>query len=92
MAAAGNRDVMMKLLVGLKEAGGRMEDTAKFLETATLLRGVEHRYVLSVLRVSVEDHLVPIVVYPIVEYGSLHSFLTLARLNPTDCPLNVSHL
>lgn len=88
--AGGNKDVMMKMLVGLKE-GGRMEDTAKFLETATLLRGVEHEYVLSVLRVSVEDNLVPIVVYPIVEYGSMHNFLTLSRLNPTDCPLNVSH-
>ena len=50
---------------------------------------MDHPNVHSVLRVSVEDDYVPVVVYPIMEYGNLHQFLSLCRLAPMDSPLNV---
>jgi hypothetical protein len=43
-----------------------------------------------VLKVSVEDNYIPLVVYPIVEYGNLHQFLTFCRVSPKESPLNVS--
>jgi len=42
------------------------------------------------MRVSVEDNYVPIIVYPIMEYGNMHQFLTLCRVAPADSPLSVS--
>ena len=75
---------------GLKKESGKCDEIAKFLEHATLLRGIEHPNIQSVLCVSVEDNCVPLVVYPMVEYGNMHDVLLSCRLSPDQSPLNVS--
>ena len=75
---------------GLKKESGKRDEIAKFLEHATLLRGIEHPNIQSVLCVSVEDNYVPLVVYPMVEYGNMHDVLLSCRLSPDQSPLNVS--
>ena len=75
---------------GLKKESGKRDEIAKFLEHATLLRGIEHPNIQSVLCVSVEDNYVPLVVYPMVEYGNMHDILLSCRLTPDESPLNVS--
>ena len=75
---------------GLKKERGKRDEIAKFLEHATLLRGIEHPNIQPVLRVSVEDNCVPLVVYPLTEYGNLHDMLLFCRLTPDQSPLNVS--
>jgi serine/threonine protein kinase len=55
-----------------------------------LLRGIDHPNIHSMLSVSVEDNYVPLVIYPIMEYGNLHQFLVLCRITPADSPLSVS--
>lgn len=64
---------------GLKKESGKRDEIAKFLEHATLLRGIEHPNIQSVLCVSVEDNYVPLVVYPMVEYGNMHDVLLSAH-------------
>ena len=68
----------------------KRDEIAKFLEHATLLRGIEHPNIQPVLRVSVEDNCAPLVIYPLVEYGNLHDTLLFCRLTPDQSPLNVS--
>ena len=75
---------------GLKKESGKRDEIAKFLEHATLLRGIEHPNIQSVLCVSVEDNYVPLVVYPMVEFGNMHDVLLSCRLTPDESPLNVS--
>ena len=75
---------------GFEEGYGHHNEIAKFLEHATLLRGLEHPNIATVLRVSAEDNLIPLVLYPIVEYGNMHNFLTFCRMSPEESPLNVS--
>ena len=76
--------------LGFQKQYGHRDEITKFLECATLMRGMEHPNILSILGVSVEDDYVPIVVYPIMEYGNLHQFLALCRMAPGDSPLSVS--
>lgn len=71
---------------------GHCDEIAKFLELATLLREVDHPNVLTFLQLSVEDNYVPLVTYPIMEYGNMQQFLALCRMAPGDSPLNVSHM
>ena len=75
---------------GFQKQYGHRDEITRFLECATLLRGMDHPHLHSLLRVSVEDNHVPLVVYPIMEYGNLHQFLTLCRMTPADSPLSVS--
>ena len=76
--------------LGVTEDGSRRDQVAKFIEQATLLQGLEHPNILAVLGVSVEDNVVPIVLYPISEHGNLHIFMERCRVNPHECPLHVS--
>lgn len=69
---------------------GRREDITRFIEKATLMQGLEHPNVLPVLGMSLEDCCIPIILYPIVEYGNMHNFIELYRVSPQDSPLNVS--
>ena len=75
---------------GLKEGSPR-DEVVRFLEQATAFRGIEHPNLQPVLRVSVEDNIVPLVIYPIVEYGNMHSFLHHCRIAPEESPINVRH-
>ena len=68
---------MMSYCVGFGE-GSRREEIVRFLEAATLLRGVQHHHVLPLLRISVKDNYVSLVVYPLVQYGDMHSVMKLA--------------
>lgn len=77
---------------GFQKQYGHRDEVTKFLEQATLLRGLDHPNIHSLFRVSVEDNFNPLVVYPIVEYGNLHQFLILCRMTPNDSPLSVSHM
>lgn len=74
---------------GFQKQYGHRDEVTKFLECSTLLCGLDHPNLHSVLRVSVEDNYIPVVVYPSMEYGNLHQFLSLCRINPLDSPLNV---
>lgn len=85
----GYRNIMMKMSIGFKKQYGHRDEITKFLETATLLRGVDHPNIHSLLRVSAEDNYVPLVVYPIMEYGNLQQFLVLSRITPADSPLGL---
>ena len=78
--------------LGFQNQYGHCDEITKFLEHATLLKGVDHPNVQSFLHLSVEDNYVPIVAYPIMEYGNLQQFLALCRMAPSDSPLNVSHV
>ena len=62
----------------------------KFIEQVLSLQGLEHTNVMKVIGMSVEDDCMPLGIYPMMEYGNLHSFLELARVSPESCPLNVS--
>ena len=75
---------------GFQKQYGHRDEITKFLERATLLQGLDHPNIQCVLKVSVEDNYIPIVVYPIVEYGNMHNFLEFCRLTPSESPLNVS--
>ncbi len=76
--------------VGFQQNTGHHQEIAKFLECATIMRDLDHPNVSKVMNVSVEDNLAPLVLYPIVEYGNLHTFLTFCRVSPNESPLNVS--
>lgn len=82
-----NSAAMFKLMTGLGE-GGRREDITRFIDQASLMQGLEHPNILQVMGISLEDNCVPIVIYPISEYGNLHSFLELYRVSPESSPLN----
>ena len=69
---------------------GRREDVSRFIEQTTLMHRMEHKNILPLLGLSVEDNCVPIALYPFTEYGNLHVFLELSRLMPEESPLNVS--
>ena len=73
---------------GLSE-GGRRDDVARFLDQATLMQGLDHANILMILGLSLEDNCIPIVISPLTEYGNLHRFLELCRLDPSASPLNV---
>ena len=47
----------------------------KFLEQATLMKGLDHINILPLVGVCVEEGYVPLVLYPHCEEGSVHSFL-----------------
>ena len=74
--------------VGLPE-GSRRDEVVRFLEASTLMKGIQHRHVLPVLRVSVEDNYAPLVIYPMVEYGDMHRVMKLAA-NPEHSIVPVS--
>ena len=77
------------LSLGITDEGNRREEVAKFIEQATLLQGLEHPNVLPVLGLSVEDGVVPIVLYPSTEYGNLQIFMERSRLTPGETMLPV---
>ena len=76
--------------LGLSE-GGRRDDVARFLDQATLMHGLDHANILVILGLSLENNCIPIVISPLAEYGNLHRFLELSRLDPSASPLNVRH-
>ena len=76
--------------VGFEKQYGHRDEIVHFVDLATLLCGRDHPNVHRVLKVSVEDNYVPLVVYPLAEYGNLHHFLTFCRSAPNESPLNVS--
>ncbi len=76
--------------IGFQQNTGHHQEIAKFLEYATIMRDLDHPNISKVMNVSVEDNLAPLVLYPIVEYGNLHTFLTFCRVSPNESPLNVS--
>ena len=78
------------LSAGLPE-GCRRDEVVRFLETATLMKGIQHDNILPVLRISVEDNYVPLVIYPTVEYGNMHRLMMLAS-DPEHNALPVSIL
>ncbi|XP_064404789.1 mucin-2-like isoform X2 [Halichondria panicea] len=84
----GYKGVMMKMLIGFQQNTGHHQEIAKFLEYATIMRDLDHPNISKVMNVSVEDNLAPLVLYPIVEYGNLHTFLTFCRVSPNESPLN----
>jgi hypothetical protein len=73
----GSQSVTMKMLTGFPE-GSRRDEVVRFVEAATLLKGIQHRHILPVLRVSVEDNYVPLVIYPMVEHGDMYRVMKLA--------------
>ena len=64
--------------IGTK-ACGSCEEVSEFLDQATLLRGISHRNVLSVMGLCSDNHQAPIVIYSYPSIGSLHTFLTAHR-------------
>lgn len=81
---------MHELALGFPE-GGKRDEIVRFLENATLMKGIQHPNILPVLRVSVEDNCMPLVVYPMVQYGDMHSIMKLAN-DPDHSKLPVSTL
>ena len=69
--------------------GSRREEVVRFLEAATLMKGIQHRHIVPVLRVSVEDNAVPLVVYPMVQYGDMYRIMKVAA-DPEHSVLPVS--
>ena len=69
--------------------GSRREEVVRFLEAATLMKGIQHRHIVPVLRVSVEDNAVPLVVYPMVQYGDMYRVMKVAA-DPEHSVLPVS--
>lgn len=53
------------------------------------MKDIQHRHILPVLRVSVEDNCVPLVIYPMAEHGDMHRAMKLAA-NPEHSVLPVS--
>lgn len=53
------------------------------------MKGIQHRHILPVLRVSVEDNYVPLVIYPMAEHGDMHRAMKLAA-DPEHSVLPVS--
>ena len=80
----------MYFCVGFPE-GGKRDEIVRFLENATLMKGIQHPNILPVLRVSVEDNCMPLVVYPMVQYGDMHGIMKLAN-DPDHSQLPVSSL
>ena len=78
------------LSLGLPE-GSRREEVVRFLEAATLLKGISHPHIVPVLRVSVEDGYVPLVVYPMLQHPDMHRVMKLAA-NPEHSALPVSRI
>lgn len=74
--------------VGLPE-GSRRDEVVRFLEAATLMKGIKHRNIVPVLRVSVEDNYVPLVIYPMVEHFDMYRVIKLAS-DPEHSVLPVS--
>ena len=74
---------------GLGE-GSHRDNILRFIEQVLSLQGLEHNNVMSIIGMSVEDNCIPLGIYPMMEYGNLHSFLELSRVSPESCPLNVS--
>ena len=74
--------------IGFPE-GSRRDEVVRFLEASTLMKGVKHQYILPVLRVSVEDNYIPLVIYPMVEHGDMHRVIKLAS-DPEHSILPVS--
>ena len=54
----------------------------KFLELATLMKGLDHINILPLVGVCVEEGYVPLVLYPHCEEGSVHSFLERSKFSP----------
>ena len=77
------------LSAGVTDDGSRRDQIAKFIEQATLLQGLEHDNILPVLGLSVEDNVIPIVIYPTTEYGNLQIFMERTQLTPGDSPISV---
>ena len=75
-------------LLGFSE-GSRRDEVVRFLEAATLMKDIQHRHILPVLSVSLEDNYVPLVVYPMVEHGDMHRAIKLAS-DPEHTVLPVS--
>ena len=69
--------------------GSRRDEVVRFLEAATLMKGIQHPHILSVLRVSLEDNYVPLVIYPMVQHGDMHRVIKLAA-DPEHSVLPVS--
>ena len=77
-------------VVGFPE-GSRRDEVVRFLEASTLMKGIKHQNILSVLRVSVEDNHVPLVVYPMVEHCDMYRVIKQAS-DPEHSVLPVSLL
>ena len=64
------------------EGANRKEEVRKFLETATLMKGLDHNNILPLVGVCAEEGYVPLVLYPYCEQGSVHSFLEKYKYSP----------
>ena len=71
------------LCVGFSSEGAnRKHEVRKFLELATLMKGLDHINILPLVGVCVEEGYVPLVLYPHCEEGSVHSFLERCKFSP----------
>ena len=64
------------------EGANRKHEVRKFLELATLMKGLDHINILPLVGVCVEEGYVPLVLYPHCEEGSVHSFLERSKFSP----------
>ena len=80
--------LLLNIVVGFPE-GSRRDEVVRFLEASTLMKGIKHQHILSVLRVSVEDNYVPLVIYPMVEHCDMYRVIRLAS-DPEHSVLPVS--
>lgn len=64
-------------VIGFPE-GSRRDEVIRFIEAATLMKGIQHPHIMSLLRISLEDNYVPLVVYPMVQHGDMYRIIKLA--------------
>lgn len=64
------------------EGANRKDEVRKFLEMATLMKGLDHKNILPLVGVCAEEGYVPLVLYPYSEEGSVHSFLDRYKFSP----------
>ena len=64
------------------EGANRKDEVRKFLEMATLTKGLDHKNILPLVGVCAEEGYVPLVLYPYCEEGSVHSFLDRYKFSP----------
>ena len=69
--------------------GTRRDEVVRFLEAATLMKGIQYVHILPVLHVSVEDNYVPLAVYRTVQHGDMYRVMKLAA-DPEHSVLPVS--
>ena len=64
------------------EGANRKDEVRKFLEMATLTKGLDHKNILPLVGVCAEEGYVPLVLYSYCEEGSVHSFLDRYKFSP----------